>query len=338
MANRYWVGGTGTWNTTSTANWSTTSGGAAGASAPGVADVAIFNASSGAGVITLGETVDIFRATWVGYTGSFNPSTFEINVVGASATGVWSGGTTAIFLAIPTVNFTNNSSTTRVVNFGSTATDRIMNVNVTAGTGVFEIVGPSFVNNLSFSGYTGQLTPGDITINGNLTLGTGMTVGFSSNVLSFAQPGSKSITTNGVALDLNISFPSTASGGTWSFADALTQGSTKTFTIAAGTVKLKAGATSAVGSFVANSNVQKYLGSTLDGTQATLTQSTGSVNVSQLAIQDINATGGATWNAYVDYDNEDAGNNDGWNFGLSPPYETYEPPIIIRSFTQPRRF
>ena len=36
--------------------------------------------------------------------------------------------------------------------------------------------------------------------------------------------------------------------------------------------------------------------------------------------------------------NRDAGNNDGWNFSLSPPYATYEPPIIIRSFTQPRRF
>jgi hypothetical protein len=34
VANRYWVGGSGTWNTTNTANWSTTSGGAGGASVP----------------------------------------------------------------------------------------------------------------------------------------------------------------------------------------------------------------------------------------------------------------------------------------------------------------
>lgn len=32
MANRYWVGGAGTWDLTNTANWSTTSGGAGGAS------------------------------------------------------------------------------------------------------------------------------------------------------------------------------------------------------------------------------------------------------------------------------------------------------------------
>ena len=34
MADRYWVGGAGTWNTTSTTNWSTASGGSSGASVP----------------------------------------------------------------------------------------------------------------------------------------------------------------------------------------------------------------------------------------------------------------------------------------------------------------
>lgn len=30
MANRYWVGGSGTWNASNTTNWSTASGGAGG--------------------------------------------------------------------------------------------------------------------------------------------------------------------------------------------------------------------------------------------------------------------------------------------------------------------
>jgi len=47
MADRYWVGGSGSWN--STTKWSTTSGGASGASVPTSADNAIFNASSGSG-------------------------------------------------------------------------------------------------------------------------------------------------------------------------------------------------------------------------------------------------------------------------------------------------
>lgn len=46
MANKYWVGGTGTWSTL-TANWSLTSGGPGGAAIPNTNDAAIFNASSG---------------------------------------------------------------------------------------------------------------------------------------------------------------------------------------------------------------------------------------------------------------------------------------------------
>lgn len=53
MADRYWVGGSGTWDSSSTANWSTTSGGAAGASAPTSADIAWFDANSGAGTVSV---------------------------------------------------------------------------------------------------------------------------------------------------------------------------------------------------------------------------------------------------------------------------------------------
>ena len=48
MANRFWVGGSGTWNNTNTTNWSATSGGAGGASVPTSTDDVYFNASSGA--------------------------------------------------------------------------------------------------------------------------------------------------------------------------------------------------------------------------------------------------------------------------------------------------
>lgn len=43
MADRYWVGGSGTWNTTNTANWSTGSGGGGGASVPTAADNVFFD-------------------------------------------------------------------------------------------------------------------------------------------------------------------------------------------------------------------------------------------------------------------------------------------------------
>lgn len=47
MADRYWVGGAGTWSNTSTTNWAATSGGANGASAPTTADSIFFDANSG---------------------------------------------------------------------------------------------------------------------------------------------------------------------------------------------------------------------------------------------------------------------------------------------------
>ena len=48
MATRYWVGGSGTWDPAVTTNWSATSGGAGGASAPTSADDVIFNTASSA--------------------------------------------------------------------------------------------------------------------------------------------------------------------------------------------------------------------------------------------------------------------------------------------------
>ena len=47
MANRYWVGGTGTWSASNTTNWAATSGGAGGQSVPGPSDTVTFNAASG---------------------------------------------------------------------------------------------------------------------------------------------------------------------------------------------------------------------------------------------------------------------------------------------------
>ena len=52
MANRFWVGGGGIWDVLSTIHWSATSGGPAGASAPGVADTVFFDVNSGGGLVT----------------------------------------------------------------------------------------------------------------------------------------------------------------------------------------------------------------------------------------------------------------------------------------------
>jgi len=74
MANRYWVGGSGTWDDSSTTHWSTTSGGSAGASAPTGSDVCIFNSSSGGGTITVSayDGGNSFTINASGFTGAFS--------------------------------------------------------------------------------------------------------------------------------------------------------------------------------------------------------------------------------------------------------------------------
>ena len=99
--------------------------------------------------------------------------------------------------------------------------------------------------------------------------------------------------------------------GTVQCNDALTLGSTRSLTLYSGTLKLAAGTTSTVGSFATSGTTLKYLQSTTVGTQATISDASGTNTVTYLSIKDSNATGGATFDA-SDASNVNAGNNTGW--------------------------
>jgi hypothetical protein len=269
---------------------------------------------------------------------------FETGKIVLTGTGsLWglNTATNCTFTGTKNVEITNSGAVACGINNGGTAggsESLAINFSVTAGSYTFTIGNNSAIGNLNFTGFTGNCPATARAVYGNLTYVSGMTITASSVAATTfaATSGTKQITTGGLTLDFPIIFNGV--GGTFAFQDALTQGSTRAFTITNGTVQLKAAATSTVGSFVANNSSVKFLQSTIPGSQATLSQASGTVNVADLTIRDINAVGGAAWNAYTDFENTDAGNNDGWNFSISPPYATYEPPIIIRSFTQPRRF
>lgn len=268
--------------------------------------------------------------------------TGNITITGSGATVYNCGtGTNFTFTGTPVVNLTYSGSTgTRTVSSASIdpSINNAISINVSAGsdTITFGNAARSY-NSVDFTGFTGTCTELPKLVYGNLTLVSGMTLGATvGQAITFASiSGTKTITTAGKTIDNPITFDGI--GGTWSFADALTQGSTRAFTITNGTVKLKAGATSTVGAFATSGSNQKYLQSTTAGSQATLSQASGTVTVSYLSIKDIAATGGATWNAYVDYNNVDQGDNTGWDFSNSPAIDN-EFPIALRSFTQPKRF
>jgi hypothetical protein len=251
---------------------------------------------------------------------------------------VWNTASTTGFsyTGTPTVNISNNSATATTVSTGAMIETRALNFSYTTGT--YTLTDTSAVyKSVNFTGFSGTIPNSTRIIYGGATFSAGMTLTAGANITTFAATsGTNNITTAAKTLDFPITF--FGLGGTFAFQDALTQGATRAFTFTAGTVQFKASATSTTGVFATSGASQKFLQSTTPGTQATLSQASGTVDVSHLTIQDNAAVGGATFNAYVDQGNVDAGNVEGWDFGISPIVGGAEYTYSMRSFTQSRRF
>lgn len=116
MASKFWVGGTGTWDATTTTHWSLTSGGAAGAAVPGATDTPTFDANSGGGVVTMDAT--LAGATFAGLVGGAFTGTLDnsVNNVSFTLNGElnWNGsGTNTLNLGSGTITI-NATSTTNI--------------------------------------------------------------------------------------------------------------------------------------------------------------------------------------------------------------------------------
>lgn len=263
----------------------------------------------------------------------------NITITGSGTT-VYSitDATNLSYTGTPTINCTYSGSTgTRTIRNGlyntSGSAAIAANINISAGSDTANIQG--HWNNVDFTGFSGVGTF-SCGCYGNFTLSSTMTSSTGIGALTLAATsGVKTFTSNGVTINRPVTFDGV--GGTWAMQDALTLDSASALTVTNGTVQLKAGATTTVGSFATSGTNQKYLQSTSNGVRATLSQASGTVNASYLTIKDINAAGGATWNAPYSSGNIDGGNNIGWNFGDSPQTVS-EVTYSLRSFTTPRRF
>lgn len=78
MADRYWVGGTGTWDGGVLSKWSTTSGGAGGASTPTSTDNVFFDANSGTVTVTISGSRVCNNLTCTGFTGTITGASSPI--------------------------------------------------------------------------------------------------------------------------------------------------------------------------------------------------------------------------------------------------------------------
>ena len=271
MANRYWVGGTATWDGTALLKWSTTSGGLGGSAVPTTSDTVFFDANSGAGTVTLGTTGACSTINFSGFTGTFAWGTNTITVAGSGVT-VYTQTTSSTFTGTPVLNFTYSGSTgTRTINCGSVTEANSATLNISAGGDTVTFQAASGIKNLNFTGFTGALSSSTTrTIYGNLTISSGMSLTAGNSITTFgATSGTQTITSNTKTID----FPVTINGvgGTVQLVDALTLGSTRQLGLSNGTFNSNAKSVTC-GTFSANNSNTKTL--TVTNTTFTVTNGT----------------------------------------------------------------
>lgn len=183
MADRYWVGGTGSWSSTNTANWSTSSNGAGGASVPTAADNVFFDANSntgtGAFTVTMANTPRVCNDfTASGLDGAMTLAGLSI------------GLTVSGSLSFPATNFTRTYTGTTT--FNATTTGKTITTNgVTFGGAVlFDGVGGAWTLQdallvSSTATTTTTLTNGTLDLN-NQTLSTARFSSSNSNTRAIA--------------------------------------------------------------------------------------------------------------------------------------------------------
>jgi len=197
MANRYWILGTGTWDSTSTTNWSASSGGAGGASVPTASDNVFFDANSN--VLATAFTVTMANTPRV--CNDFTASGLDgaMTLAGTSI-----GLTVSGSLTFQATNF--SATYTGTTTFNATTTGKTVTTNgVGFGAGVtFNGVGGAWTlgSALTASGQTITLTNG--------TLDTSSVSNYAITANAFSSSNSNARTINLNASTVTLSSASTA--------------------------------------------------------------------------------------------------------------------------------
>lgn len=205
---RYWVGGTGNWDASTTTNWSLTSGGTGGASVPASFNSVIFDGNSGAGTVTISATATCINLDFTGYTGTL-VGTSALNIHGSLTL-----GTSMTFSCSGTITFVSTST-------GNTIT---CNGHIFLGNIVFNGVGGSWLNQDSFTAATITLTNGTWNT-GSQNIDTNSFT-FSAGTLNM---GSSNFTLASTGTVWNVSPGVTLNAGTSTIAIVSSAGSSKTF-------------------------------------------------------------------------------------------------------------
>ena len=205
MATRYWVGGSGTWDTSSTTHWSASTGGAAGASAPVAGDTVFFDSSSSSGsyAVTCTSTISRTAATTINGPAS-GTLTFTLGAA-FSSSGALTIGNTAQLVVFDT----------------STSNYTVGSGNLTIGSGGTLTCNGSTIN-CAITSIFGTMNAGSSTFQGTGTL----TIGSGSGGILNAGSSTMSVGTATTGITFNIFSGGTLNGGTASIS------TTSTFSVA----------------------------------------------------------------------------------------------------------
>ena len=128
MANRYWVGGTASWDATAGTKWALTSGGAGGQAVPTASDDVFFDGASGTVTCTIGAASVAKSVTCTGFTGTIaGSSTLAVSgsyILASGMAGYTYTGTLTI----------NNTSGTATIDSGGKTMDHPFTFNGAGGT------------------------------------------------------------------------------------------------------------------------------------------------------------------------------------------------------------
>jgi len=211
MASRYWVGGTGSWTTTNTTNWSTTSGGSGGASVPTTLDAVFFDLFSGTGTVTTAPSVTC-EAMTINRTGI--TLTLGAAFVATGVVTLTIGNLNLAGYSLTCVTFSSSNTNTRSIAFGTTGqffctgSGAIWNTGTTTG---LTITGTNPTINYTYAGLSAS------------TFAAGTTLGV-SNLLSLnITAGTYSLTTSAMINNLNFTgYSGTFRGGSLNLYGSLT--------------------------------------------------------------------------------------------------------------------
>jgi hypothetical protein len=286
------------------------------------------NLTSGASVPTL---LGSFRQI------NFTGSTFTLGAVPIRCHGftLASGGTysSTAFTMVGdgTLTHAGKSISSLVIDGVGITTTLTDNGNTTAGIGLrngtLNLAGFTFTSAGSVSTFAGTK---NLTFNGGTLVcaDASGTAWNNNNPTGFTMTAGTGIGT----ISMTAATAKTFAGGGFTYNCTLNQGGAGTLTITgantfnditntnatASQITFPASTTTTVNAFTLSGTSGNLISirSNISGTRFTLSKPSGAVSVSYLNIQDSNATGGATWNAFTSNGNVRGTNNLGWRFAI----------------------